>query len=177
MIRKPFQTVIVTGPESTGKSTLCADLAAAIGTVWRPEAAREYLETLDRPYEEKDVLQILSRQSEAEQVLCKEARNGWLVADTGPEVLLVWSEAKYGRCHSRILHALAEQAPALYLLTAPDLPWAPDPQREHPDPADRLRFWHQYRDFLIWGNVPWVPVYGDRRQRLGGALSALARFA
>ncbi|GAB3419451.1 AAA family ATPase [Niabella aquatica] len=39
MIRK----IVIIGPESTGKSTLCAQLASHYHTLWCPEYAREYL--------------------------------------------------------------------------------------------------------------------------------------
>jgi nicotinamide riboside kinase len=39
----PIQKIVVLGPESTGKSTLCAALAAHYQTIWTPEYARAYL--------------------------------------------------------------------------------------------------------------------------------------
>lgn len=168
-----LRTVVVTGPESTGKSTLSADVAAALHTVWRPEAARSYLERLGRPYEEADLLRIANLQIADDLRLAPDA-NRWLVLDTDGQVLRVWSEARYGHCHHDLLAAIAAARPDLYLLTDTDLPWEADPLREHPDPADRRRFWHQYRDALVFGNVPWVAVSGSRAQRLETALTAIA---
>lgn len=53
-----MKKVVVIGPESTGKSTLSALLAAHFHTVWTPEYAREYLDGLGRPYEQHDLLAI-----------------------------------------------------------------------------------------------------------------------
>ena len=39
MIKK----IVAIGPESTGKSTLCQQLAQHFNTTWCPEYAREYL--------------------------------------------------------------------------------------------------------------------------------------
>jgi nicotinamide riboside kinase len=164
--------IVVIGPESTGKSTLSADLAQALGTVWRPETARAYLDVIDRPYEETDLLAIARVQQEEERVLINHAAR-WIILDTDCHVLRVWSESRYGRCHPEILTTVASARPSLYLLTDIDLPWEPDPQREHPDPADRRRFWHQYRQAAIDSGVPWSPIAGDRQQRLTTALAAI----
>ena len=40
---KTIKKFVVIGPESTGKSTLCAQLAEYYETIWVPEYAREYL--------------------------------------------------------------------------------------------------------------------------------------
>ena len=38
-----MKRIVIIGPESTGKSTLCTQLAEHYDTVWCPEYAREYL--------------------------------------------------------------------------------------------------------------------------------------
>ncbi len=38
--------IVVIGPESTGKSTLCEQLAAHYKTKWVPEYAREYIDRI-----------------------------------------------------------------------------------------------------------------------------------
>jgi nicotinamide riboside kinase len=66
--QKPF-VITVVGPESSGKTTLARELASFYGCPWVPEFAREYLETLGRPYEQGDLeviakgqLAVVSRQ-------------------------------------------------------------------------------------------------------------------
>ncbi len=54
--------IVVLGPESTGKSTLSQKLAAHYNTVWAPEYAREYIDGLQRPYEQADLLSIAEGQ-------------------------------------------------------------------------------------------------------------------
>jgi nicotinamide riboside kinase len=39
---KSIKKIVVIGPESTGKSTLCEKLASHYNTLWVPEFAREY---------------------------------------------------------------------------------------------------------------------------------------
>lgn len=170
----PFR-IAITGPESTGKSTLSAQLAEALGCPWRPEAAREYLNDLGRPYEEADLMQIFRKQQQDEQALLHQNPT-FLILDTEETVLRIWSEEKYGRCDLRILQSIAENPPDLYLFTGIDLPWEPDPLREHPDPADRLRLWKAYEAALISSGKPWVRLAGSAPVRLRHAREAIARF-
>lgn len=169
----PFR-IAITGPESTGKSTLSAQLAEALDCPWRPEAAREYLNDLGRPYEEADLMQIFRKQHQAENALLRPFPE-FLILDTEETVLRIWSEEKYGRCDLRILQSLAENPPDLYLLTGIDLPWEPDPLREHPDPADRLRLWKAYQDAVIASGKPWRALEGSPEQRLKAALEAVQK--
>lgn len=164
--------IVVIGPESTGKSTLSAALATALDTMWNPEYAREYLDIIKRPYTEGDLLQIACRQLAREDDLLSQAKS-YLICDTDLYVLKVWGESRYGRCHRKILEAIAVRPCDLYLLTYPDIAWTPDPYREHPLEADRAYFYHQYRDIVQQSGVPWADVRGNAQQRLEKALQAI----
>lgn len=61
-----MKKVVVIGPESTGKSTLSEQLANHYQTVWVPEFARGYLETLGRAYNQDDLLRIAEGQLQLE---------------------------------------------------------------------------------------------------------------
>jgi NadR type nicotinamide-nucleotide adenylyltransferase len=167
-----MRKVVVIGPESTGKSTLSATLADALGTTWVPEYAREYLDGLDRPYEEQDLLQIAKGQAAAEDSRLPYA-NRVLICDTDLYVLKVWSEAKYSRCHRKILEAIAARPYHLYLLSYIDIPWSEDPLREHPAPWERAYFYHQYRDIVQQSGVPWADIRGTESERVGLAIKAI----
>lgn len=62
-----LQKIVVIGPESTGKSTLCQLLAAHYGTLWCPEYAREYLLTHGVHYTYDDLLTIAKGQVALEE--------------------------------------------------------------------------------------------------------------
>ena len=53
-----LKKVVIIGPESTGKSTLCEMLAQHFNTQWCPEFAREYLLTNGKEYDFEDLLII-----------------------------------------------------------------------------------------------------------------------
>lgn len=59
--------VVIIGPESTGKSTLCKMLAQHFNTLWCPEFAREYLLTNGKSYDFDDLLTIAKGQLALEE--------------------------------------------------------------------------------------------------------------
>jgi NadR type nicotinamide-nucleotide adenylyltransferase len=168
--------VVVIGPECTGKSTLCAVLADALKTVWAPEYARQFLDNLGRPYEEPDLVDIATGQLLSEDSLLPRAGK-ILLCDTDLHVLKTWSHERYGRCHRRILEAVAVRQYDAYILTYPDVVWTPDPQREHPDPADRLRLWRHYHDAVQNAGLPWLDLRGAHEIRVRSALHFISSLA
>lgn len=166
-----IKRISITGPESTGKSTLAAHLAEALDTVWVPEYAREYLNRLDRPYEESDLLEIAKGQINAEDTLTKQA-NTYLICDTDLIVIKIWSDHKYGRCHPWILEQIERREYALTVLTYIDIPWEDDPLREHPDL--RAYFYDLYKSTLTSMGIPFIEAKGDLQQRMALALKAIA---
>ena len=54
----PVKKIVVIGPESTGKTTLCARLAEQFHSQWVPEYAREYLLAHGKSYSLEDLLVI-----------------------------------------------------------------------------------------------------------------------
>lgn len=164
--------IVVIGPESTGKSTLCAALAEQLGEPWVPEYAREFLGNIGRPYEEFDLTAIAGGQLRSEDRLLP-ATKKILLCDTDLHVLKTWSHERYGRCHRYILEQIATRSYDAYLLTYPDLPWTPDPQREHPDPADRIRLWHHYHDAVQDSRLPWADLRGHHELRVQRALALI----
>jgi len=167
-----MKKVVILGPESTGKSTLSRQLAAHYQTEWVPEYARQYLDELDRPYEQHDLLAIAAGQLRLEDEKARQARH-LLICDTDLYVIKVWSEHKYGECDPRILEQIAARQYDLYLLTYIDIPWEDDPQREYPDPQMREYFYHIYRDIVMHAGVPWADIRGSYAERQARAIAAV----
>jgi nicotinamide riboside kinase len=99
-----------------------------------------------------------------------------LFCDTDLLVLKIWAENAFGTCPAWVLAELARPRYALTLLLAPDLPWAPDPLREHPDPAQRWHFYDLYRAELVSREWPFVEISGPPAQRLALALAACGKL-
>ena len=58
--------IVVTGSESTGKTTLARQLAERLGARWVPEQSREYAARVGRPLTAGDVEAIANEQIAAE---------------------------------------------------------------------------------------------------------------
>ncbi|MBD1398289.1 ATP-binding protein [Pontibacter sp. JH31] len=159
--------VAITGPESTGKSTLSEQLAAHYNTVWVPEYARTYIGALGRPYTLQDIEAIARGQLALEERLSQQATD-LLFVDTDLLVIKIWSEHAFGSCPDWVLQQLKQQDYNLYLLMGVDLPWEPDPQREHPHL--RQYFYDWYKRELEALQVPYVEVSGQHASRLEKAL-------
>ncbi|WP_181304481.1 AAA family ATPase [Rufibacter sp. XAAS-G3-1] len=162
--------IAITGPESTGKSTLAAALAQHYGAPWLPEYARPFLENLGRPYEAPDLETIAKGQLNLWQAEA-DKNPPLLFLDTELLVLKIWSEHAYGHCSDFILSQLKKQDCDLYLLLNVDLPWQPDPQREHP----HLRhfFYDWYKRELEQMGAPFVEISGSSQTRFRNAVQAV----
>ena len=176
-----IKKVVVIGPESTGKSTLCSRLAMHYGTDWVPEYAREYLLKHGINYHFEHLLEIAEGQLQLEQQrVNKLIETGTinnqivpLFVDTDMYVMKVWCEFVFGQCHSWILNRLVEQDYDLYLLANVDAPWVKDELREYPDLATRTKLYHHYKDALVQQKVPWVDISGDYEERFRKAVTAV----
>lgn len=166
-MNKPI-TIAITGPESTGKSWLAHALARHYGCDWVAEYAREYLNALSRPYTLDDVLRISIRQQKEIDQAMKVSRGRFLFLDTELTVTKVWCTYKYGHCPAWINKKQGEQEMDLYLLTDIDLPWQPDPLREHPDKRQKL--FELYRAELDQRGWPYEIVAGKEQTRLENAI-------
>lgn len=164
--------IVITGPESSGKSTLSQQLATHYNTQWVPEFARTYLEQLDRPYHQEDLLEIARGQAALEDRKKPDASQ-YLICDTGLEVIKIWSLFKYGNVDQRIERMLTNRSYDFFILCKPDLEWTPDPLRETPQPEDRWRLFELYRKEILRLGVPWVAVEGEAQNRLEMAVAAI----
>lgn len=164
--------IVITGPESSGKTTLSRALAQHFASPWIPEYAREFLAQLDRPYVEEDLLTIARGQVALEDQAAPEA-DPLLFCDTGLEVIRLWSLVKYGRVDPGIEQLLLERDYTAYLLCAPDFAWEPDLLRETPDPEKRWQLFRLYEKELQHSGVPWRVISGREAKRLPAAIAAV----
>lgn len=167
--------VVLIGPESTGKSSLCKQLAEHYQTVWVEEYAREYLLKNGTAYRFENLLEIAKGQIESEEkfISIAKSQNSPLFIDTDMYVMKVWCEYVFEKCHHWILNRIAEREYQLYLLCDIDQPWVADELREYPDLESRRRLFHHYKDCMVNQNTPWVIISGDYDSRLKSAIRAI----
>ena len=175
MIKK----IVAIGPESTGKSVLCEQLADHYKTIWCPEYAREYLVTHGNKYNYDDLLTIAKGQLQIEDSLIEKIQNSKFKTqnlgfiDTDMYVMKVWAEFVFQKCHRYILEQIIERKYDLYLFCNIDLPWVKDELREYPDLESRERLYYIYKDILVNQSVPWVSIHGSYENRLKLAITAV----
>jgi NadR type nicotinamide-nucleotide adenylyltransferase len=165
--------IAIVGPECTGKTDLAQFLADRYQTQWVPEFARNYIETLNRTYNEKDLKLIADGQLALEDERAAIAKD-FLFCDTNLIVIKIWSEFKYGSCDPEILEKMHARKYALHLLTDVDLPWEDDPLREHPDKRSEL--FTLYETELLKNKLPFVKISGDYTARRLAALEAVQKI-
>lgn len=162
--------VAIVGPESTGKTTLAEQLAKHYHTVFVAEYAREYIDRLNRPYSIDDIVAISKRQMELEDAIAAKARK-LLVCDTNLLVTKIWAEFKYGICPEWLEAEYHKRHYALCLLCNIDIPWEPDPQREHPHLREEL--FSVYKRKLDEQKAPYIIISGLYEARKKTAINAI----
>ena len=125
----------ITGPESSGKTTLAKALSEELGASYISEFARKYLTELGRPYEQNDLIEIAKGQLNG--ILT--GSSSLQIIDTDFIVLKIWLEEKYNSTSAYIEDLIAKNHFDLHILCTPDIPWEEDSLRENPDDRDRIQ--------------------------------------
>lgn len=162
--------ICVFGPESTGKSTLAANLAQAYATVAVPEFARTVLEAQGGRCEPADIEVIARGQQASEDALALQA-NHLLICDTDLLETTIWSDVLFGSCPDWIRVEARRRRYDLYLLTDVDVPWVADPVRYLPN--ERESFLSRCEEALAAQGCPWVKLSGSWEQRMRTACAAI----
>ena len=184
-MKQSIKKIVVIGPESTGKSMLCEQLAAHYNTRWVKEYAREYLLEHGADYAFDDLYTIAQGQlfneekavNEMQKISSSEKKDNLLFIDTDLYVIKIWSEFVFNKCDNRILTEISKRKYDLYLLCNIDLPWVKDELREYPDIEVRKKLFHYYHEVLTEQKVPWIIISGNYEERLAHALKAVNKIS
>jgi len=170
-----LKKIVILGPESTGKSTLCEALAKHFHTIWCPEYARKFLSENGTAYNYDDLLTIAKEQLALEDASVEKA-NDMLIIDTDLYVMKVWCEYVFNNCHPFILEKINERKYDAYLLCDIDLPWTPDEMREYPNEEPRKELFTIYKEVLINQKTPWGIVSGLGETRNHNAIALIEKL-
>lgn len=169
-MEKRNKHIVVIGPESSGKTTLCKGLATHYNVSFTEEYARKYLEIHGADYNLEDLLQIAKGQLLLEQ----SNKNEFAIHDTDLITIKIWSEFKYQFYDPWIGTQIEKQKTQdrFYLLCNADIPWEKDPLREHPFEREEI-FKIHVRE-LEKMNANYAIIQGNNRLPL--ALSKIQTF-
>ena len=159
--------IVLTGPESCGKTTLSKLLSDHFNATHVAEYAREYLELKKDKYDLTDLISINNTQT----VIQKKTTDPLVFFDTDALTLIIWATDKFSAEVDHFEISLKSNLPHLYLLCRPDLPWVHDPQRENP--IDRNRIFQLYDQALRSRNIPFEYIQGKGEARMKNAIIAI----
>ena len=161
VIRKT-KNIVITGSESSGKTTLFKELKSLTGFSFLPEFSRIYINQINRPYDYNDILEIAKLYDKEFEIASKNELS--IISDTDLLTLLIWCEYKYDKCHSFIKESLTKNPPDFYLLCSPNIPWEFDSQRENPN--NRVELFNIYLKKIMELGIDFEIIEGNRSKRL-----------
>ncbi|WP_299197045.1 ATP-binding protein [uncultured Amphritea sp.] len=165
--------IVITGAESSGKSTLTEHLGRTLKLPYALEYARYYLEHYGPDYDLAQLTRLskLHQQYQQTEVSCEVALG---IFDTDLINYKIWAEVVFGCCPEVISAGIAQESSHVYLLCKPDLPWEPDPLRQNPD--DREQLYQRHLQEIQRLGRPFEIVEGSGAQRLANADAAVERL-
>ena len=167
--------IVLFCPESSGKTTLTAQLAAHFNSRWVPEYMRTYLESkwenLKTPIEKKDLLPIAKGHIKDENRLTL-LTDKLLLLDTNVLQIKTYCEYYYnGWCPSQLIQASQQHRYDYYFLTNIDVPWQKDNLRDRPN--DRDKMFRIFEQQLIKNKTPYTILEGSKQERLKSAIAII----
>ena len=162
--------VVLTGSESTGKSTLAAELASHYGVELVPEFVRTFAEQKGTAIDFGDHGPIARGQIALEDAAIARAAR-LVIQDTDLLSTVVYCRHYFGRCPAWIEDAAAARLPALYLLCATDVEWIADGVRDRGHMRDEMQ--QLFADAVRGSGARFRNVSGSRLGRFTEAAKTI----
>lgn len=165
--------VVLTGSESTGKSTLAAELVRHYRAELVPEFVRTFAEQKGGPIDFSDHGPIARGQMALEDEPVARATR-LVVQDTDLLSTVVYCRHYFSRCPAWIEEAATARRPDLYLLCQPDIPWVADGVRDRGHMREDMH--ELFQRAVTASGTPSVDIRGNREQRLARSIGAIDRL-
>lgn len=161
-----MKVVVLTGPESAGKSTLCSALAEHFNAPVVREYVREYIDQVGRDTNYADI-EIIAREQLARERAARALKPPLLLLDTHLLSNMLWSQTLFAHSPDWIEQSLlAQHYDAIFLLSPEGMPWQADGQRCQPELSQRQDFYAQLHSWLTQHQQPVVSISGSWQARL-----------
>jgi len=168
-----MKTIVITGPESSGKTTLLRALRSRLDATLIPEYARIFLNKKKINTQFHHILRMAQGQLELYEK-AKEHSPELIIADTDLLVLYIWSKLKFPEFDFNKFHSWEKRPVDLYLLCEPDIPWEADELREDPD--GRYKIFDLYKNTLSKAGKDYIVLSGTEQQRIEKAEEAINKL-
>jgi NadR type nicotinamide-nucleotide adenylyltransferase len=165
--------VVLTGSESTGKTTLAAELARHYDAELVPEFVRAFAEQKGGALRFIDHGPIARGQMAVEDEHLAAARGARrvVVFDTDLLSTAIYCNHYFGRCPQWIEEAARGRRPDLYLLCETDAPWIADGVRDRADQREEMQT--LFREAVLASGAPHVSLRGGVSERLARSIRAI----
>lgn len=166
-----MKVLVLTGPESSGKSWLAAEIQARFGGIVVGEYVRHFIENEQRDTCYADIPAIARGQLAWEDA-ARAQRPALLILDTHLLSNILWSRCLFNDCPPWLEEELLARRYDLHLLLDPrDVSWVADGQRCQPLLAERLAFHRACQRWLTDHEQPVHALAGNWTQRRLAALN------
>ena len=181
--------IILTGPESSGKTTLARQLATHLNAPLVEEYVRDFFEKKQTSqYKQEDLVQIAIGQMNNElrmmndESLITHHILPILICDTDLLTIKIWSNEVYGNCSAELTQLIDNQLincqlaiTSYYFLCSPgSIDWEEDPLRENPHDRDRL--FKIYENELKFYGKKYSILRGSENERFDKAVTKINRL-
>lgn len=171
-----MKALVLTGPESSGKSWLSSEIQAHFGGLLVGEYVRHFIESQARETCLDDITAIALGQLAWEDE-ARAKQPSLLILDTHLLSNILWSRTLFGACPTWIEPALLARHYDLHLLLSPEtVAWHDDGQRCQPQLEERQGFFQTSHDWLDLHRQPYQILQGDWQQRKDAAFAAVKRL-
>ena len=168
-----MKVVVLTGPESSGKSWLSSEIQAHFGGERVGEYVRYFIDEHARDTCYADIPSIARGQLAWEDA-ARARQPALLILDTHLLSNMLWSRTLFGDCPAWLEQALLARHYDLHLLLSPEaVAWHDDGQRCQPLLAERLAFFNATGEWLAQHQQALQVVQGDWEQRRRAAFAAV----
>jgi NadR type nicotinamide-nucleotide adenylyltransferase len=166
--------VVLTGSESTGKTTLTTQLAEHFGVSSVAEYVRRFAADKGAPLVYDDHAALARGQMALEDAAITTAQQlgqPLLIQDTDLLSTVVYHWHYYGKCERYLEQAAQRRMPALYLLLDIDVPWVPDGIRDRGMRREEVQA--LFTETLERFGAPYRRVSGSWHERFTTAVRAI----
>lgn len=171
--RQSIPRIVLTGSESTGKSTLATALAHRYGAELVPEFVRAFAETKGGPIDFTDHGPIARGQMALEDEHLARATR-LVIQDTDLLSTVVYCRHYFGRCPEWIEAEARLRRPDLYFVCELDVPWISDGIRDRGDRREEMQA--LFRVAVETSGAPVVTISGSHDDRVSVATAIIDRL-